>query len=368
VPRSGTYRFGLISAGVSRLAIDDQLVIDNWTDYEPIRGFMGPDRPVVTAEVDLVAGKAYPVAVEYSREKAERFAALRIGCLPAEPPDLMERAVKAAADADVALLFIGTGDEWESEGFDRPDMELPGSQVELLQKVAAVNPNTVVVLNTGSPISMRWLDQVAAVVEAWFPGQECGNAIADVLFGDVNPSGRLSQTWPARLEDNPAFINYPGENGRVLYGEGLFVGYRYYDKKKIEPLFAFGHGLSYTRFEYGDLRLDKSEYAPGEPIAVSVNVKNVGTRVGKEVVQLYLRDLESYLVRPEKELKAFAKVALSPGETQRVVMTLDERALSFYDDAKGAWVTEDGEFEVSVGASSRDIRCSERFALVAHRE
>jgi beta-glucosidase len=363
VPDSGTYTFSLSSVGVSRMTIDGERVIDNWTDYQPMRGFFDPDHQAPTAEIALVAGQAYALEIEYSKQQAPRFAALRIGCLPAQPADLMERAVQAAAEADVALVLVGTSGEWESEGSDRPDMELPGRQVELLEKVAAANPNTVVVLNTGSPISMRWLDQVAAVVEAWFPGQECGNAIADVLFGDRNPSGRLSQTWPVRLEDNPAFINYPGENGRVIYGEGLFVGYRYYDKKKIEPLFPFGYGLSYTMFAYDNLRIDKPETMWGEPVTVSVDVTNTGSRAGKEVVQLYVCDVESGLVRPKKELKAFAKVALAPGEMQRVTLTLDERALSFYDDAQARWRAEAGAFEVLVGASSRDIRCTGVFAL-----
>nr|AHI07416.1 beta-glucosidase [uncultured microorganism] len=362
VPQSGTYTLSLNSAGVSRIAIDGELVLDNWTDYRPSRGPFDRDRKVPTAEVELTAGQGYTFVVEYSKQQSPRFAMLRVGCLPAQPADLMERAVQAAAKADVALVFIGTSGEWESEGFDRPDMELPGRQVELLEAVAAANPNTVAVLNTGSPVSVRWLDKVAALVEAWFPGQECGNAIADVLFGDVNPSGRLSQTWPVRLQDNPAYINYPGENGRVLYGEGLFVGYRYYEKKQIEPRFPFGHGLSYTTFEYGALRL-QSEYTLGEPIAVSVDVTNTGPVAGQEVVQLYVRDEESSLVRPEKELKAFAKLALEPGETQTVTLTLDERALSFYDDAKAGWVAEAGEFTVLVGASSRDIRCTARFTL-----
>jgi beta-glucosidase len=362
-PESGTYTFGLSSVGVSRMFIDGELVIDNWTNYEQARGPFARDCQAPTAEVALVAGQPYELVVEYSKQQAPRFAMLRIGCLPPQPTDLIERAARAAAEADVALVFIGTSDEWESEGFDRPDMELPGQQVELLNKVAAANPNTVVVLNTGSPISVPWLDEVAAVVEAWFPGQECGNAIADVLFGDVNPSGKLSQTWPVRLEDNPALVNYPGENGRVLYGEGLFVGYRYYDKKKIAPRFPFGYGLSYTTFEYANLKLDKDEYTLGETIHISVDVTNIGSMAGQEVVQLYVRDPGSSLVRPEKELEAFAKVALRPGETRTVTLELDERALSFYDDAQARWVAEAGEFKVKVGASSRDIRCKATFTL-----
>ena len=184
-----------------------------------------------------------------------------------------------------------------------------------------------------------------------------------MLFGDVNPSGKLSQTFPKRLKDNPAYINYPGENGQVYYGEGMFVGYRYYDKKDIEPLFPFGYGLSYTTFAYESLTLDADEYGPGDEIQVSVNVKNTGPRAGKEIVQLYVRDVESSLARPEKELKTFAKVALEPGETKTVTFTLDRDAFSFYDPAKKQWVAEPGEFQILVGSSSRDIHLTEYLVL-----
>jgi beta-glucosidase len=253
-------------------------------------------------------------------------------------------------------VFAGLTHEWESEGFDRPNMEMPGDQAELIRQVAAANRNTIVVINAGSPLNMDWLDQVAAVVWAWYPGQECGNAIADVLFGDVNPSGKLPTTFPKRLQDNPAYLNYPGENGQVHYGEGLFVGYRYYDKKDVAPLFPFGYGLSYTTFEYRNLRVQV-----GQVIRVSLDVQNTGQCAGKEIVQVYVRDVRSRLVRPEKELKAFAQVALEPGETKTVTFTLDEEALSYYDPARKAWVAEPGEFEVLVGASSRDIRLTARF-------
>jgi len=266
-----------------------------------------------------------------------------------------------ASRSDVAIVVAGLTDEWESEGFDRVDMELPGSQAELIERVAAANPKTIVVLNAGSPVTMNWLDKVAAVVQAWYGGQEAGNAIADLLFGDTNPSGKLPTTFPKRIQDNPAYINYPGENGKVLYGEGIFVGYRYYDKKDVEPLFPFGHGLSYTTFAYGNLVLSAAEYGPedetnGGAIRVSVDVQNTGTRAGQEVVQLYVRDLESSLVRPDKELKAFAKVALEPSETRTVAFNLGRDELSFYDPARRQWVVEPGEFEILVGSSSRDIR------------
>jgi beta-glucosidase len=236
-------------------------------------------------------------------------------------------------------------------------MELVGQQNELISRVAAVNPRTVVVLNVGSAVVMPWLDSVPAVVQQWYGGQEAGHALADVLFGDVNPSGRLPTTFPKRLQDNPAYLNYPGENGQVFYGEGLFVGYRYYDKKEIEPLFPFGHGLSYTTFTYDNLCVLQS----GNEIQVEVDVTNNGGRAGQEVVQLYVRDVATRLVRPEKELKGFAKVALQPGERQAVRLRLDRQSLSFYDPEAAAWVAEAGEFEVLIGRSSRDIRLRATF-------
>ena len=202
-----------------------------------------------------------------------------------------------------------------------------------------------------------------AVLQAWYSGQEAGNAIADVLFGDVNPSGRLPTTLPRRLKDNPAYINYPGENGKVHYGEGIFVGYRYYDKKGVTPLFPFGHGLSYTRFSYSNLALSAAQVAPGEGIRISVDVENQGARAGKEVVQLYVRDVESSLMRPEKELKAFDKVMLEPGQKKTVTFDLGQAELAFYDPARNCWVAEPGEFEVLVGSSCQDIRLAGCFAL-----
>jgi beta-glucosidase len=363
VPESGRYTFALSSSGLSRLYVDDQEVIDNWTEQRSGESLGGTGSAGPTCEMDMVAGQTCDLKVEYSKRSAMPLASLRLSCLPPIAEDAIDRAAALAAASDVALVFVGLSDEWESEGFDRLDMELVGDQVTLIEKVAAANENTVVVLNTGSPITMDWLDKVAAVVQAWYPGQECGNAIADVLFGDVNPCGRLPQTFPRRLEDNPAYINYPGENGKVHYGEGIFVGYRYYDKKKIEPLFPFGYGLSYTTFAYSNLHLSASEVAADEGLRVSVDVQNTGACAGQEVVQLYVRDLESSLMRPEKELKAFAKVSLEPGETKTVVLALNRESLAYYDDGAQQWVAEAGEFEVMVGRSSRDMRASARFTL-----
>jgi beta-glucosidase len=357
VPETGCYTLGLMSAGRSRLFVNGKELIDNWTELPPWGG------PEQITQIELSAARSYRIEAEYSWGGGPDWRTLRFGCWPPMPGDPIRRAATLARHSDVAIVFAGLTDEWESEGSDRLNMELPGDQVRLIEEVAAANPNTIVVLNTGSPISMSWLDRVASVVQAWYPGQEAGNAVADVLFGDFNPSGKLPTTFPKRLQDNPSYINFPGENGKVHYGEGIFVGYRYYDMKDIEPLFPFGHGLSYTTFEYSNLTLSTSEWRRGEEIGVSVDVKNTGTRAGKEVIQLYVRDMECSLMRPPKELKAFAKVLLQPGETQKVQFTLDEGALSFYDPAVDHWVAEAGDFEVLVGSSSRDIRLSGRLRL-----
>ncbi len=354
-PESGRYTFGLSSTGSSRLFIDDELLIDNWDASEEYRE--------ATNGIEMAAGQSYSLRVEYSWQGEESWRRLRLGCIRTVPPDSMDRAAALAAGSDAAIIVAGLTTEWESEGFDRVDMDLPGAQNELIERVAAANPNTVVVLNAGSPVRMDWLDKVAAVVQAWYLGQETGNAIADVLFGDANPSGKLPTSFPRRLQDNPAYINYPGENGQVHYGEGIFVGYRYYDKKGIEPLFPFGYGLSYTAFAYSNLALSAQEMEPDGDIQVSLDVQNTGSRAGKEIAQLYVRDVSSSLVRPEKELKAFAKVALEPGERTTVTLTLDQEALSFYDPAQKKWIAEAGEFEVLVGSSSRDIHLTGRFRL-----
>jgi beta-glucosidase len=360
---TGPYTFSLVSAGLSRVSIDGREVIENWTQQTPGGEYFGFGSTEVQAVVPLEAGHEYLLTLEFARSEASLLAAVRLGGLPSVPAAAIQRAARLAAASDVAIVCVGFGGEWQSEGFDRPDMELPGMQNALVEQVAAANPRTVVVLNTGSPITMPWLDKVAAVVQAWYPGQECGNAIADVLFGDVTPSGKLPQTFPVRLEDNPAYLNFAGENGKVYYGEGLFVGYRYYDKKRIAPLFPFGFGLSYTTFSYSPLRLSAQEINPDDTLQVSVDVTNTGLRAGKEVVQLYVRDEQARLQRPEKELKAFAKVHLEPGECKTVTLSVARNALAYYDDLAHEWVAEAGKFEVLVGASSQDIRATATFVL-----
>jgi beta-glucosidase len=361
VPESGAYRLSLIASGVSRLILDGATLLEQRGE-EPAEGAASTfTEPAV--DVELTAGRAYPVAIEYASVPGPRWRQLRFGCQPVIPANAIAQAAALAAQSDVAIVVVGLTNEWEGEGADRPDMELPGNQAALIERVAAANPNTVVVLNAGSPVRMPWLDRVAAVLQVWYGGQESGHGLADVLFGDVDASGRLPTTFPRRLEDTPAFINYPGENGEVFYGEGLFVGYRYYDKRDLEPLFPFGYGLSYTAFAYRNLRVSAQTGGPeGRPIRVDVDVTNTGMRKGQEVIQIYISDVRSSLVRPLKELKAFAKVALAPGETRKVSLTLDEEAFMFYDPALKVWRVEPGEFEVLVGSSARDIHLTGRFS------
>jgi beta-glucosidase len=357
-PKTGKHKFSLMCVGSGRLAVDGKWLIDEWGDASSGELW---ERSV---EVDLEAGQSYPILIEYGWAGGARWRALSLGCLPPIPADPIQRAAVLAAQSDVAIVFAGLTDEWESEGHDRTDMELRGDQVVLIERVVAANPNTIVVLNTGAPVTMDWLDRVPAVIQAWYPGQEAGNAIADVLFGDVNPSGKLPTTFPRRLQDNPAYINYPGENGKVHYGEGIFVGYRYYDKKEVPPLFPFGHGLSYTKFSYSNLVLSSAQVPADEEILICVDVENQGFRAGKEVVQLYIQDVASSLMRPEKELKAFAKVRLEPGQRKTVTFEVGGDALSFYDPARQCWVAEPGEFKVLVGSSSKDIRLVGGFTLL----
>lgn len=269
---------------------------------------------------------------------------------------LFREATEAARGADVAIIFAGLPERYESEGFDRTHLRIPDNQAKLIEAVAAVQGNVVVVLSNGAPVEMPWLGKAKAVLEAYLGGQALGGAIADLLFGEANPSGKLAETFPVRLEHNPSFLNFPGEGDRVEYREGIFVGYRYYDAKRIEPLFPFGHGLSYTSFEYSSLETDRSIIDDTETVNVTVRVKNVGNRAGKEIVQLYVRDVESSVIRPEKELKGFAKVELQPGEEKAVSFALDKRSFAFYDVALKDWRVETGEFELLAGSSSADIR------------
>ncbi|MBU5347272.1 beta-glucosidase family protein [Paenibacillus lautus] len=272
---------------------------------------------------------------------------------------LLQEALALASESSVAVVFAGLPNRYESEGFDRKHLRIPPNQIALIEAIAKVQPNLVVVLSNGAPVEMPWLGEAKAVLEAYLGGQALGGATADILFGDANPSGKLAETFPVKLSDNPSYLFFPGEGDRVEYREGLFVGYRYYDSKKLAPLFPFGHGLSYTTFEYSNLTVDKKRLKDTEKLIVSVNVKNTGARPGKEIVQLYVHDMESSVIRPEQELKSFDKVELAPGEAKTVTFELDHRSFAYYDVELKDWVVESGEFEIRIGKSSRNIVLTE---------
>lgn len=279
-------------------------------------------------------------------------------------PDLIAEAVAAAQAADVALLYIALPTYKESEGYDRADLDLTAQQAALIQAVTAAQPRSVVILNNGSAVAMSdWIDGAAAVLEAWMMGQAGGGAIADLLFGVANPSGKLAETFPLRLADTPACLSYPGEAGRVRYGEGIFIGYRYYDARQQAVLFPFGHGLSYTTFAYSAPRVSSPIFRDVDGVLVEVDVTNTGAVAGQEIVQVYVHDCAASVQRPPKELKGFAKVALQPGETQTVAIPLDGRAFAFFHPGYGRWIAEAGEFDILVGASSADIRGALRVTL-----
>lgn len=264
-------------------------------------------------------------------------------------------AVAAAKKAKIAIVFAGLPDVYESEGYDRTHMRMPECQNRVIEAVASANPNTVVVLHNGSPVEMPWIGKVKAVLETYLGGQAVGLATIRVLYGETNPSGRLPETFPLQLEDNPSFLSYGGEGDIAEYREGIFVGYRYYDFKKAAVLFPFGYGLSYTDFEFSNLRLSANTITDQDLLTATVTVKNTGDRAGKAVIQLYVGDKESSVFRPVRELKGFEKISLQPGEAKDVSFTLDKRAFAYWNTELHDWTVEPGDFTIEIGRSSRDI-------------
>lgn len=268
---------------------------------------------------------------------------------------LLKEAVENAKNADAAVIFAGLPDNFESEGYDRKHMRMPDCQNRLIEAVTEVQPNVVVVLHNGAPVEMPWLSKVKAVVEAYLGGQAVGAAVVNILYGRTNPSGRLAETFPVRLNDTPCYLTYGGEHDKSAYTEGVFVGYRYYTSKDMPVLFPFGYGLSYTTFEYSNLVLDKKEIKESEKLCVSVNVTNTGKCAGKEVVQLYVSAKDSKVIRPVRELRAFDKIALNPGETKTVLFELDARAYTYWNMDIHNWHVESGNYEIQIGKSASEI-------------
>ena len=340
--QDGIHMLTLIQAGKARIKVDGETLIDGISEpLPPGEAFFGLGSEEASVPLKLNSGESVELIVEYSSEGSVALCGAQVGLRPPENENTFERAIKAAEDADVVIMVVGTDEEWETEGRDRENMDLPGNQAELIRQVSASNPRTLVVVNSGSPVTMDWVENVNAVLVSWFGGQGMSDALVDVVLGDCEPSGRLPTTFPKCLEDTPAFTNYPGENSQVLYGEGVFVGYRWYDTRGIEVAFPFGHGLSYTTFEWGEPKISKlpssQELIDGKTVDIKISVTNTGDRAGTEVVQCYVEHVEPVLARPKKELKGFQKISLEPGETRDVEINLGSRSFSYWDPADPDW-------------------------------
>ena len=349
--RAGRHRVCALGFAHARLYLDDVLVADNAVDS--FSGGLG--RHGGTGHVDLEAGRTYRVRLDHvPRGPGQWICVVDVGIEPAD--DDREQGIAAAAAlaarADTAVVVVGSSSEWESEGADRDSIELPNGQDDLVRAVVAANPNTVVVLNCGAPMTLPWLAEVPAVVLSWYPGQEAGDAIADVLLGDAEPGGRMPTTWARDERDTPAYLHYPGEAGVVRYGEGIFVGYRFYDARDIEPMIPFGHGGSYTTFEWGTPTVS----GDGVDLVVEVPVTNTGVRDGSDVVQVYVAPAEHLVPRPEKELAGFAKVHVGAGTTASATVRLRDRSFARWDPGGHAWVVDPGTYSLVVAASATDIR------------
>ena len=359
----GAHTFALVTGGTGgRVSIDGRVVLDNFEGRRSGTAFFGLGSAEVRTTVECLEGDELDVVAEFVSFDGLAAAGFLLGHVPPIAADGIARAVEAARSSDVAIVVVGLNQDSETEGEDRTTMALPGEQGDLVAAVVAANPRTVVLVNAGSVVDLSSAADAPALAQTWYLGQETGPAVADVLLGNTNPSGRLPMTYGARLEDWPSFLNYPGDSGHVLYGEQLFMGYRGFEARGTEPAFCFGHGLGYTRFEWSDAALSRRSAAADGlddgPVEVRVTVTNTGDRRGAEVVQCYVHDEVSTLRRPEQELRSFAKVELDPGESATVSLTLSSRAFAAWDPAAAGWVVEPGRFEVRVAASSQDVRAA----------
>ena len=347
---SGQHEFEIFGIGKARLFIDGEELIDNWTETSPGEAFFSFSSDSKRALVNLIEGTTYQLEIRYKFEG--NFPAIYIGCQAPDKVNLFDEALEVASAADQVILIVGTNSDWETEGNDRSDFNLPVNQNHLIEEVLRVNPNTLVVLNTGSPVKMPWADKAEAIMQTWFAGQEFGNALVDIITGEINPSGRLPTSFPKNIEDTPAFNSYPGKDLQMNYDEKLLVGYRWYDKKNIKTLFPFGHGLSYTNFEYSNLEVDVH---PKNMVSCKFSVRNTGQVAGIETAQCYVSFKTIDDSEPEKTLQGFSKIALNPNDESSVEINLNSRNFSSWNVAKRSWEVRAGSYEILIGSSAENI-------------
>jgi beta-glucosidase len=347
---SGQHEFEIFGIGKARLFIDGEELIDNWTETSPGEAFFSFSSDSKRALVNLIEGTTYQLEIRYKFEG--NFPAIYIGCQAPDKVNLFDEALEVASAADQVILIVGTNSDWETEGNDRSDFNLPVNQNHLIEEVLRVNPNTLVVLNTGSPVKMPWADKAEAIMQTWFAGQEFGNALVDIITGEINPSGRLPTSFPKNIEDTPAFNSYPGKDLQMNYDEKLLVGYRWYDKKNIKTLFPFGHGLSYTNFEYSDLEVDVH---PKNMASCKFSVRNTGQVAGIETAQCYVSFKTIDDSEPEKTLQGFSKIALNPNDESSIKINLNSRNFSSWNVAKRSWEVRAGSYEILIGSSAENI-------------
>jgi beta-glucosidase len=356
------YEIGMGVYGTANLYVNGSLLIDNTTVQRKGTMFFNCGTVEEKGILPMKKGETYNFKIEFGSAPSCKLdrghnvlfggGAVRLGgCKVIDPMEEIKKSAELAKEHDQVVICAGLNADWETEGADRADMSLPGHMDALIAAVSAANPNTVVVMQSGTPVEMPWISSVNGLLQAWYGGNETGHAIADVLFGDVCPSAKLPLSFPKRIQDNPAYLNYVTERGRVLYGEDVYIGYRWYEQLELPVLFPFGHGLSYTTFTYSDLKVVKTD----TDLKVSVEVKNTGERSGAEVVQVYIAQKKPSIRRPKKELQGFKKVVLEKGESKVVEVTMELKyAASFWDEQRAAWIVEKDEYEVIVGGSSDD--------------
>ena len=355
---SGEHAFEIFAIGKSKLLINHKEIIDNWTDPLPGDAFFAHGSSSKRGASYLKKGNSYLIEIHYKFEG--NFPAIYIGCQPPDKINLLDEALNIAKEVDEVILLVGTNSDWETEGNDRSDFNLPGDQNILIEKVLDINPNAIVVLNTGSPVNMPWVDKAKSILQSWYAGQEYGNALFEILTGLVNPSGKLPTTFPRHIEDTPAYAFYPGENLQMRYDEKLLVGYKWYDRKNIEPLFHFGHGLSYTDFEYSNLQIinnDKNNFT------CSFNIKNVGGMPGFETSQCYISFMDSDEDEPIKKLQGFDKTYINSGEIEKIEIYLDSKSFSTWNIKTHQWEIKKGVFNILIGSSSNDVRLKDSINL-----